>query len=185
MKLFIRIMALLCVAILAAGLVACGGDDSNDSGKSDSSAESSAEEITPEEVFDKIFTAVKEYDADTLGEYEYAINFSKSFEKDEMLEKTKAGIAALDEEELKEYKEQNAETSYEITDTKTMSADERATRAAELSDQYNDTDKISEIIVFTYHTTPAYDYAQMDRTAEMIKVDGDWYCFLGDNYWNA
>ena len=74
-----------------------------------------------------------------------------------------------------------ANLTYIITDQTELKDDALKKRVKELSATYRDTDKIEEIINITYRIEGGeLTTAEVEKTAEMIKVDGQWYCNMGD-----
>lgn len=175
-----RLTALLLALIPMIALAACAGEKKD---KQDETT-SQAEDTAAEETFAKAFEADKTYDIDAMAEVEYSINFGKSIDRDERVQKTKDSLREIDEEQLEEYKELLKDASFTIVDQTPLTGDELNNRIAQLEPQYNDTDKITEIIKMTYEVNfPDSDDDPRQDAVEMIKVDGTWYCYMGESTW--
>ena len=176
-----RILALLFTAAMLLSLCACSD---NGASTDATSATEASSEAGAEEVFAKAFEADKNYDIDAMAEVEYSINFSKSADKEERIQKTKDSLKEIDEDSLNSYKQQLASAKYSITETVPLNDDEIKSRIAQLESQYRDTDKITEIIKLSYQVTLSDGEEPVnDNAAEMIKVDGKWYCYMGETTW--
>lgn len=180
-----RLTALICALMLMLSLVACGNDNADQKADTTSSAET--EEASAEAVFAKAFEADKAYDIDAMAEVEYSINFSKSIDKAERVKKTKQSIDELDEKTLEEYKESLKDATYTISESTKLTDEELKSRIAQLEPQYRDTDKITEIIKMIYevHFPEDDDDDYNEDAVEMIKVDGKWYCYMGESTWGS
>lgn len=178
-----RISALICAVILLISLAACNNTDDKSSTEA---TEAPQKALSAEEVFDKAFEADKNYDIDAMAEVEYTINFSKTLDKDACVKSAKDKLAAMDEEQLKKTKESMSGAKYTITKQAELSRDELTAEAAKLSESCRDTDKISKIIKFdfTVELPDVETYVPVSNSAEMICVDGTWYCYMGDTTWS-
>lgn len=179
-----RAAALLCALILLLTLAACGDNEDKDGDTQDQEATTvQKDEATAEDAFKKAFEADKNYDIQGMAEVEYSINFGKSVDKEELVRKTQEGVDALDEDTLKEYKEQIADATYIIIEETPLEGRELENRIAQLEPLYRDTDKITEIIKIIYQVSQPGEEDVQENAVEMIKVDGTWYCYMGENTW--
>lgn len=179
-----RLSALILALLMIFSLAACGEKDREDT--HDDEPDSSQEEgMTAEEAFAKAFQADKDYDVKAMSEVEYAVNFKKDADKEERVKKAEDTLKGIDEETLKAYREELADLSYTILDETPLEGDELKNRIAQLEQDYKDTDKITEIIKVTYMVNEpgSDDENYSDNAVEMIRVDGTWYCYLGDDRW--
>lgn len=181
-------VALLCALMMVFALAACGeknGADQTSGDKEDETVSQVDSMTAAEEAFSKAFEADKAYDIDAMASVEYTVNFGADIDKDAVVKTANDAKAALDEEELEEYKEGLKDLKYRILEKTTLSADELSARIAELAEKFRDTDKITEIIKLKYTIdSDTLTDAQVEKDVEMICVDGAWYCYMGDELWN-
>lgn len=175
-----RLLATACAAVMLITLAACG-DKSDQKDEASESGSQKAATLSVEKTFEKEFEAAKSFDIDALAEVEYFINFGNGVDKEKYIEQSKASLAQLGEGELDKYIEAQKDLTYIITDQTELKDDALKKRIKELSASYRDTDKIEEIINITYRIEGGeLTTAEVEKTAEMIKVDGQWYCNMGD-----
>lgn len=180
-----RILAALCALIMMLSLAACGNqnDKSSQENQAEEETAASEKETSAEDVFDKAFEADKTYDIQGMAEVEYSINFGKSADKDALVKKAQDGVDELSEDTLKAYKERIAGTTYVILEKLPLEGKELENRIAQLEPRYRDTDKITEIDKITYQVFDSNGNEVNSSAVEMIKVDGTWYCYMGEDRW--
>ena len=177
-----KLTALLCAILMIVSLAACGG--SGDQGATQATTAAQTEDDAAEKAFAKAFEADKNYDIDAMAEVEYSVNFSESVDKEKRIQSAKDSLKEIDEETLNSYKEQLKDAEYHILEQTTLGKEEMQDRIAQLESQYRDTDKITEIRKLTYNVTMPDEEEPLNESAvEMIKVDGVWYCFMGETTW--
>ena len=124
---------------------------------------------TIEEAFDEYIAGVKDMDAEYIIEKNYDLSFTNSDKADEKKQEVRDAYGQLGDT----YKAIFKMVEIKLDSAEALSDDELKARVEELSKEFKDTDKITEIDKVTVTTTMMGQ--SNESTMEALKVDGTWY----------